>query len=238
VLADLLVTDLRTGSSEIRKRIPELLRGLAEDGRLLQIEDEYLLQTEESTAWEMDYRQRLARVLADDGRIAQERTDLFKREIAERLREVKLLQGKSKQPRRLEIFYGGEQNLYAHSKELVGDRDARAHEFSLQLRAFDAARSGVGLGLPTLLAMCSGLLEKSLKGGFIVVGGLNLGGSIDPVHNALGVAELAVEKGASILLMPVSARKQLFELSDDMATKINILFYADLREALLKALVD
>ena len=53
-----------------------------------------------------------------------------------------------------------------------------------------------------------------------MVGGLNLGGSIDPLHNAIDVVELAVEKGASVVLMPVSARKQLFDLSDDMATKV------------------
>jgi len=70
------------------------------------------------------------------------------------------------------------------------------------------------------------------------VGGLNLGGSIDPLHNAIDVVELAVEKGASVVLIPVSARKQLFSLSDDMATKVNILFYNDAREALLKAIAD
>ena len=56
----------------------------------------------------------------------------------------------------------------------------------------------------------------------MVVGGLNLGGSIDPLHNAIDVVELAVEKGASVVLMPVSSRKQLFDLSDDMATKVNV----------------
>jgi predicted ATP-dependent Lon-type protease len=48
----------------------------------------------------------------------------------------------------------------------------------------------------------------------------------------------AVEKGASALLMPVSCRRQLFELSDDMATKIDIQFYSDARDALLKAIVE
>lgn len=108
VLADLLVADLKAGSANIRKKIPELLYALADEGRLLQIEGEFLLQTEESTAWEMEYRQRLAKVLADDARIAQERADLFKRELAERLKDVKLIQGKSKQPRKIEVYYGGE----------------------------------------------------------------------------------------------------------------------------------
>jgi ATP-dependent Lon protease len=61
---------------------------------------------------------------------------------------------------------------------------------------------------------------------------------VEPIYNAPNVAELAVEKGATILLIPISARRQLNELSDDMATKISILFYADAREALIKALED
>lgn len=132
----------------------------------------------------------------------------------------------------------GEQNLYARAKELVGDRDPREHEFSLQLRAFDASRSGSSLGVAVLLGLCGALLQKSLKGGIVVVGGLNLGGSIDPVYNAVSVAELAVEKGATILLIPVSARKQLAELSDEMAIKITVQYFTDSRDALLKALAD
>ena len=72
-----------------------------------------------------------------------------------------------------------EQNLYARARELVGDRDPRSHEFSVQMRAFDASKTGTATGVGALLALCSALLEKSLKGGLIVVGGLNLGGSID-----------------------------------------------------------
>ena len=94
------------------------------------------------------------------------------------------------------------------------------------------------MGVAALLAMCSALIGKSLRGGLVVVGGLNLGGSIDPLHNAIDVVELAVEKGASIVLMPVSSRKQLFDLSDDMATKVNVLFYGDVREAFIKAIAD
>jgi ATP-dependent Lon protease len=52
------------------------------------------------------------------------------------------------------------------------------------------------------------------------------------------VAELAIEKGATTLLMPVSARKQLNDLPDDLITKVNILYYTDAREALLKAIVE
>ena len=71
-----------------------------------------------------------------------------------------------------------------------------------------------------------------------MVGEVTLGGTIEPVHNAVSLAELAVEKGAKALLLPVAARRQLFELSDDMATKLDIEFYQDARDALLKALAE
>ena len=54
----------------------------------------------------------------------------------------------------------------------------------------------------------------------------------------LALAESAVEQGASVLLMPVTARRQMYDLSDDMPTKIDIQFYQDARDALLKAIVE
>ena len=131
-----------------------------------------------------------------------------------------------------------EQNLYARSVHLVGDKDPRQHEFTVQLRAFDAAKSGAKLGVASLIALCTSLLKRSVRGGLIIVGEINLGGSIEPVHNAVTIAEIAVEKGATSLLMPVACRRQLVDLSDDMATKIDIQFYSDARDALIKAMAE
>lgn len=129
-----------------------------------------------------------------------------------------------------------EQNLYVRAKELVGDRDPRQHEFSVQVRAFDSAKSGSAVGVGVLLALCSSLLQKSIKGGFVVTGGLNLGGSIETIFNPVAVVETAIEKGAASILMPISSRRQLNDLPDDLAAKITIHYYLDARDALLKAL--
>lgn len=80
--------------------------------------------------------------------------------------------------------------------------------------------------------------QKSVRGGLILVGEINLGGSIESIHNPVNIAEIAVEKGATSLLIPVSCRKQLFDLSDDMATKVDIQFYSDAKDALLKAIIE
>lgn len=131
-----------------------------------------------------------------------------------------------------------EQNLYARATQLVGDRDPRAHEFSIQLRGFDAAKSGAKTGVACLIGLASALLRKSVRGGLIVVGEVTVGGTIEGIHNAVSLAELAIEKGAKSLLLPVSCRRQLFDLSDDMATKLDIEFYQDSKDALLKAFIE
>jgi len=150
---------------------------------------------------------------------------------------VKILNRPTPPPFQESVRYA-EQNLYSKSKLLIGDRDPRAHDIAIQLRSFDTSKNGSGLGMAVLMAMCSALLEKSTKGGLVIVGQLNLGGSLDLIYNAVNLAELAVEKGASTLLIPLNARKQLNDLSDDMVTKINIQFYTDLKDCLMKVLTD
>ena len=167
-----------------------------------------------------------------------EPTGLFRVEASEGPGSgVRVLNRPSPPPFSESVRYA-EQNLYARARDLVGDRDPRGHEFSVQLRAFDAARTGAGTGVAVLLALCSALIGRSLRGGLVVAGGLNLGGSTDPLYDAVGIAELAHEKGASTLLVPLSARRALFDLSDDVVARLDIQFYADVRDALAKALAD
>lgn len=132
----------------------------------------------------------------------------------------------------------GEQNLYARSKELVGDRNPREEEFSIQMRPMDVDKCGAGLGVPVLVALCGSLVGRNTRGGTIVVGALALGGSIEMIPNAVRIAELAIDKQAQTLLMPVTARRQLNELPDDLWTKISIEFYKDAADAVFKALVE
>ena len=129
-----------------------------------------------------------------------------------------------------------EQNLYSRSRQLVGDKDPRSHEFSVQVRAFDTARGGAKVGVATLIALCSALLVKPLRGGLALVGEINLGGSIETVPNPVELAEIAVEKGARALLVPVAARRQMVDLSDDLATRLDVEYYKDAQDALLKSL--
>ena len=58
------------------------------------------------------------------------------------------------------------------------------------------------------------------------------------IPNPVAIAEVAIEKQASTLLMPVAARRLLNDLPDELWTKINIEFYKDAADAFFKCLLD
>jgi len=58
------------------------------------------------------------------------------------------------------------------------------------------------------------------------------------IANAVRIAEIAIDKQAQTLLMPVSARRRLNDLPDDLWTKISIEFYEDGADAVFKALME
>ena len=104
-LADLLADDLVAGSADLRQRIPRALSALAEAGVIMQVGEEYRLQTGESLEWESDYRTRQARILADESRIASDRTTELRTLLTEQLRGLSLTQGVTKTPRKFELSF-------------------------------------------------------------------------------------------------------------------------------------
>lgn len=107
VLADLLVTDLRRGSSELRKVLPALLDELQVQDRMVMALDgpagtEYRLLTRESSSWYEEYRSQEAQIKAAPQRLEVKRSDLFKQHLRTQLAKVKLSQGRANEFR--EIF--------------------------------------------------------------------------------------------------------------------------------------
>lgn len=105
-LADLLITDLSAGSSELRKAIPALLDELQHKDALVMALDggngiEYRLQTTESSAWYDEFRAQEAELKASPQRIEIQRADMFKARMRETLNKVRLTQGKSNEARTL-----------------------------------------------------------------------------------------------------------------------------------------
>jgi len=106
-LADLLSTDLVTGSTALRQQLPGILDALEQDGVLMKVDTEYRLQTTEGAAWEAEFRKRRASVLNDEPLIASIRSQLLTKAVTAALGGgLSILQGAAKERRKVNVHYG------------------------------------------------------------------------------------------------------------------------------------
>jgi hypothetical protein len=105
-LADLLIKDLRHDGVHLRKRVPELLDELVDDGRLMRVDDQYRLQTEEGVEWEKDYRGRLAAIRDDASKLANLRTERLQHAVDAAIGNLRLTHGHSRTPRKINVHLG------------------------------------------------------------------------------------------------------------------------------------
>jgi hypothetical protein len=99
-LADLLVEDLTQGSDELRRRIPELLATLEEDGRVLRGGDgAYAIQTGESMKWQAEYQRQRQSLQANAALLGEIRTRELRRLIERTAKPARTTQGRSSEKR-------------------------------------------------------------------------------------------------------------------------------------------
>jgi len=108
VLSDLLVEDLATDGSRLRKAVPRIMEELVEQGRVMKLGDEFRLQTEEGAEWTQEFNRRRTSIRGDAARMSQLRNDWLQRSVDAELAGLKLVHGKSKTPRKLDRHWGGD----------------------------------------------------------------------------------------------------------------------------------
>ena len=107
-LADLLVKDLAKDGAALRGQVSNLLEKMVATGTLMKLDNEYSLQTRESSEWEAEFRNRQARLLDDPFRMSSKRAQLLGSAIQEAIGAVKLLHGQCREPRKLALHIGAE----------------------------------------------------------------------------------------------------------------------------------
>ena len=102
-LADLLVEDLSADNGKLRSDVEAVLAKLAKDGVLMQVGDEYRLQTREGSEWDREFRNRQTKLNNDDAAVQFQRDQLVYSETDKIVRGIKLIQGAAKEPRQFLI---------------------------------------------------------------------------------------------------------------------------------------
>lgn len=107
-LADLLVENLAQDGAALRGQLPKLLDELVAAGTLMKLDDEYSLQTRESSEWEAEFRNRQTRLINDPTRMSSKRAQLLGTAVQDAVGSVRLLHGRCKEPRKLALHFGAE----------------------------------------------------------------------------------------------------------------------------------
>lgn len=108
MLSDLLVTDLPSGSAALRAKVSQLLDQMADKGTLIKVDNEYSLQTRESSEWEQEFRNRRDKLFNDPARMSSKRGQLLTAAVQDAVGSLKLTHGKCKEPRKLSLYFGSE----------------------------------------------------------------------------------------------------------------------------------
>ena len=117
-LADLMVRDLAQDGAALRARLPGILEELVAAGTLMKLDDEYGLQTRESSDWEAEFRNRQNRLASDLASIGGKRAQLLGEAVQAAVGRMRLVHGACKEPRRLALHFGAD-------APPSGDRDIR-----------------------------------------------------------------------------------------------------------------
>ena len=138
-IADLMVEDLAEGSAHLRRELPGLLDSCE---LLMKIDEEYRIQTEESSAWNDEYQSNIAILASSLTRADADRDDRIRKKFASVLNSFSLTQGNTRVPRGLATHFGGELPTDADRRLYVWVRDGwSVTEASFQSEARQAGNN-------------------------------------------------------------------------------------------------
>ena len=107
-LADLLLDDIERDSGAFRTEVERTLEGLADEGILMKIADEYRIQTREGTEWERAFREERTRLSRSVVEIAARRDHLLGEAVKGEVRGMRPAHGEAKVGRHLVPHFGAE----------------------------------------------------------------------------------------------------------------------------------
>lgn len=116
--------------------------------------------------------------------------------------------------------------------------NSRFSDFEFHLHFVDLQMSGnsYSSSLASLIASCSILMGKPMQESMVVLGAMTLGGVINPVQDLATSMQVALEAGATKILIPMSSAGDIPTVPAETFTKFQVSFYSDPVDAVYKAL--
>jgi ATP-dependent Lon protease len=124
----------------------------------------------------------------------------------------------------------------ANAPRVSSSIKAGDHDYHLHIVELHNSGPTTALTLSSFVALCSGVLGKSLEPQLVVLGSMSLGGNIIPVENLAESLQVAFDAGAKRILLPMASVRDIPTIPGELFAKFQTSFYSDPADAVFKAL--
>jgi ATP-dependent Lon protease len=126
--------------------------------------------------------------------------------------------------------------LQANMRQLSKDESLDDHDVKIQVINPSDATQGAETSVGFLVGTISSILERPVRPGLVVLGSMSLMGGLVNVGSLVDKLQLAVDSGASTVLLPAKNKGDFAKIPDEILDELELVFYTDPIEAASKAM--
>jgi len=126
--------------------------------------------------------------------------------------------------------------LKASMHELSPDDSLDDHNVNVQVLNPGNADEGTATSVSFLVAIISGILDRPVRSGLVVLGETSLMGELVKVNSLVDKLQLATDAGAKQVLLPAENKKDLAKVPNELLDELQLVFYTDPLNAASKAM--
>jgi ATP-dependent Lon protease len=121
-------------------------------------------------------------------------------------------------------------------KSQIGiEKDLESYDFHVQIIDLMSPKEGSQAGVAFFVALYSLLREMPVQAGLVVLGEMTIQGNILPVRQLTEPLRVIMDNGAKKVLIPLSNKRDFFEVPGEVVEKVDPIFYSEPLQAALKA---
>jgi ATP-dependent Lon protease len=121
-------------------------------------------------------------------------------------------------------------------KSQIGiEKDLESYDFHVQIIDLMSPKEGSQAGVAFFVALYSLLREMPPQAGLVVLGEMTIQGNILPVRQLTEPLRVIMDNGAKKVLIPLSNKRDFFEVPGEVVEKVDPIFYSEPLQAALKA---
>jgi ATP-dependent Lon protease len=128
--------------------------------------------------------------------------------------------------------------LRSHLHRLAVDRSLDDLQVHFQVVNLMQAKEGSQTAAAFFVALFSALVQKPVRPATVILGEITVQGGVLPVSELAESVQLARESGARRVLVPIANVKDIPYIPTGILAGLDLAFYSDSKECLLKALEE